>query len=308
MAHHPKRRRRSSPGRGILRLLLLSAVLSAALLFSAQRLRAAPAGAAATFRAVAAEHTPPIPTPAPTPTPVPTPAPTPVPTPTPTPTPDPYDYAQPVPDAPPVDDSWFADAAFLGDSRTEGLLHYTSIRPAGPFAYRGLNAQTIRTKAFVKAPGKKETALEALRQGSFSKIYLMLGVNELGWWSPEQFARQYGELIDLVRQAQPGAQLYLQTLIPVTATKSAEGVFTNPRLQAFNRVIRALGQEKAVYVVDVWSAFANEQGELPAGQSSDGIHLYPRDYDQWLTCLKRHTVPREDPSPREEVYRGDVSG
>lgn len=279
MAHRAKRRRRNFPGRSAVWTLLLALVLTAAFLLSDPNLQTPASQATPSLQAVAAEHAPPTPTPTPTPTPVPTPTPT------------PYDYAQSVPEAPPVDDSWFQDAAFLGDSRTEGLLYYTTIRPAGAFAYRGLNSQTIRTKAFVKVHGKKETALEALKEGHFSKVYLMLGVNELGWWSPEQFSREYGELIDLVRAAQPDAQLYLQTLIPITAAKSAEGVFTNLHLQAFNQVIRALGQEKQVYVVDVWSAFADAQGVLPAKQSSDGIHLYPRDYDQWLSYLKTHTVP-----------------
>lgn len=301
MAHRPKRRRLSL-GRSAARALLVSLFLIAAFLLSGHSPSAVPPRSTPDARALTAEHLPPTPTPTPTPTPVPTP------TPTPTPTPPPYDYSQPVPEAPPVDDAWFQDAAFLGDSRTEGLLYYTTIRPAGPFAYRGLNAQTIRTKAFVKAHGKRQTALEALKEGHFTKIYLMLGVNELGWWNAEQFSRQYGDLIDLVRAAQPDAQIYLQTLIPITAAKSAEGVFTNLRLQAFNQVIRALGLEKQVYVVDVWSAFADAQGVLPAKQSSDGIHLYPRDYDQWLSYLKGHTVPREASVPREEVYRGEVSG
>lgn len=304
MAHCPKRRRRLSPGRNAMWMLLLSLTLAGVLLLCGHRVSAPTVQASRDPHAAVAEHVPP--TPRPTPTPAPTPSPTP--TPEPTPTPVSYDYSQPVPGSPPVEDDWFQDAAFLGDSRTEGLLYYTSIRPAGSFAYRGLNAQTIRTKAFVKAQGRKETALEALAAGHFSKVYLMLGVNELGWWSENQFSRQYGELIDLVRQAQPDAQLYLQTLIPVTEAKSSEGVFTNLRLQAFNRVIRALGLEKQAYVVDVWSAFANEHGALPARQSSDGIHLYPPDYDQWLVYLKNHTVPREELPPREEVYRGEVSG
>lgn len=279
-------------------LLSVSLTLAAVFFLCDWNLSAVPPRLVSTLPAVAVEHA--LPTPTPTPLPTPTPAPTPMPA--------LYDYAQPVPGSPPVDDDWFQDAAFLGDSRTEGLLSYTSIRPAGSFAYRGLNAQSIQTKAFVKSHGGKVTALEALRAGHFSKVYLMLGVNELGWWSENQFSRQYGQLVDLVRAAQPDAQIYLQTLIPVTAAKSAEGVFTNLRLQAFNRIIRTLGLEKEVYVVDVWSAFANAQGALPARQSSDGIHLYPRDYDQWLVCLKNHTVPREDSSPREEVNRGESSG
>ena len=191
----------------------------------------------------------------------------------------------------PVELSWFEDAAFVGDSRTEGLLLYTAVRPAGRLAYRGLNVQTAATKTFVKDGDKRSTALEALQKGRFSKIYLMLGINELGWRSPEHFYTQYGLLIDQVRAAQPEAQIYLQTLIPVTAAKSAEGVYTNGKVQRYNEFIRTLAQEKEVYLLDVWSVFADEEGSLPAGQSSDGIHLYPDDYEVWLTYLRSHTIP-----------------
>ena len=52
-----------------------------------------------------------------------------------------YDFSRPVPLSEPVDDSYFDDAVFIGDSRTEGLitntglsntcLLYTSIFPQG---------------------------------------------------------------------------------------------------------------------------------------------------------------------------------
>ena len=202
----------------------------------------------------------------------------------------PYDYGQPVSEGSAVDLSWFGDAAFIGDSRTEGLLLYTGVRPAGRLACRGLNVHTARTKAFVAAGEARQTALEALESGTYSKIYLMLGINELGWESGQRFYEHYSKLLELVREAQPAAQVYLQTLIPVTAAKSAEGTYTNARVQVYNDLIRTLAREKEVYLLDIWSAFAGGDGALPAGESSDGIHLFPRYYERWLTYLQTHTV------------------
>ena len=76
----------------------------------------------------------------------------------------------------------------------------------------------------------------------------------------------------------------------VTAAKSAEGTYTNARVQVYNDLIRTLAREKEVYLLDVWSAFAGGDGALPAGESSDGIHLFPRYYERWLTYLQTHTV------------------
>lgn len=208
----------------------------------------------------------------------------------------PYDYAAPVPQTQPVDVDWFDDAAFLGDSRTEGLLLYTDLSPAGRLAYRGLNVQTVRTKRFVPQDGGTVTALDCLQSVSYGKIYLMLGVNELSWMTPPDYRQRYGELLDLILAAQPQAQIYLQTIIPVTAAKSAQGEFTNERILAFNQEIRGLATEKQVYLVDVWSAFVDEDGCLPQEESSDGVHLYQRHYQRWLDYLAVHTVSPAAPS------------
>lgn len=57
----------------------------------------------------------------PTPEPTPTPAPTPTPEPTPTPVPA-FDFSQSAPERETVEMDYFADALFIGDSRTDGLL------------------------------------------------------------------------------------------------------------------------------------------------------------------------------------------
>ena len=38
-----------------------------------------------------------------------------------------YDFSQPCPESPAVDNSYFEDAAFIGDSRTDGFLLYSGI-------------------------------------------------------------------------------------------------------------------------------------------------------------------------------------
>lgn len=233
--------------------------------------------------------------PAPTQRPVSTPAPTAAPVPSAAPEEESaYDYAAPVPESGAVDDAWFADAAFIGDSRTEGLVLYTTLKPGGAFAYRGLNVQSARTDRVIKVDGARYTAVEALERGAFAKVYLSLGVNELGWYNNGRYSKNYADLIDLVRAAQPGAEIYLQTLIPVTAEKSAASYINNPTILVYNDIIRTLAEEKQVYLVDVWSAFADEDGALPAEGSVDGVHLTKAYYGRWLDYLKTHTAPAAD--------------
>lgn len=196
-----------------------------------------------------------------------------------------------LPASDPVEDSWFADAAFVGDSRTEGLLLYSGLKAGGGFAYRGLTVQSARTDRVIAVNGQRYTAVEALARGSYSKVYLMLGVNELGWYNDTRYENHYAQLIDLVREAQPNARIYLQTLIPVTAEKSASSYVNNPQILVYNEIIARLAREKGAYLVDVWSAFAGEDGALDAEGSVDGVHLTRPYYVKWLDYLRTHTAP-----------------
>lgn len=218
----------------------------------------------------------PEPVPAVTQTPSPTPVPTPFPVPTALPAQEthpsaPYDYTVPVPASDPAEASWFSDAAFLGDSLTDGLLLYSGIRGADNLAYKGLTVQSIRTDKVIKTDSGKVTPLEALGTKTYGKVYLLLGVNELGWYNDQRFYKAYGGLLDLVRDAQPDAQIYLQTLLPVTAEKSdSHAYLTNDKVETYNALIAELAAEKEVYLVDLHASFAGDDGALCPEESTDG--------------------------------------
>lgn len=207
-----------------------------------------------------------------------------------------YDYAAPVPEGETVEDDWFADAAFVGDSLTDGLLLYSGIRGAENLSYKGLTVQSVRTDKVIRQDGAKYTPLEALGRKTYGKVYILLGVNELGWYNDQRFYDCYAQLVDLVREAQPDAQIYLQTLLPVTAEKSESHEWLkNEKIAVYNALIAQLAQEKEVYLVDAHAALADADGVLPAEKSTDGVHLTRSGYEIWADYLRRHTVSPETP-------------
>lgn len=207
-----------------------------------------------------------------------------------------YDYAAPVPEREAVEDDWFADAAFLGDSLTDGLLLYSGIRGAENLSYKGLTVQSVRTDKVIRIGDEKYTPLEALGRKTYGKVYILLGINELGWYNDQRFYDCYAQLIDLVREAQPDAQIYLQTLLPVTAEKSESHEWLkNEKIAVYNDLIAQLAEEKGVYLVDAHAALADENGVLPAEESTDGVHLTRSGYERWADYLRKHTVSPETP-------------
>lgn len=203
----------------------------------------------------------------------------------------PCDYTSPVPQSDPAAEDWFADAAFIGDSLTDGLLLYSGVRGPANLSYKGLTVQSARTDKVIKSGSGKITPLEALGQKTYGKVYLLLGVNELGWYNDERFYNAYAELIDLVRETQPDAQIYLQTLLPVTAEQSADHAYiNNSKIEVYNSLITTLAAEKEVFLLDTHAALAGEDGALPAEGSTDGVHLTKPYYKIWLEYLRVHTV------------------
>mgnify|MGYP003375033128 CR=1 FL=1 len=87
-----------------------------------------------------------------------------------------------------VDESYFDDAAFIGDSRTQGLLEYGGIEDHADFYCKtSLTVYNLfeKPKAFIQDGNEKITLEEALTRHSYKKIYLMIGIR----WEPGRRSR-----------------------------------------------------------------------------------------------------------------------
>ena len=152
--------------------------------------------------------------------------------------------------------------------------------------------ESVFTKKVWPAEGKEKVPLlDALAETGCGKVYLMLGINELGWSKEETFHDQYAKVIDRIREDHPDAEIILQTILPVSAKQDAKGSYVNnQRIGVYNEVIRALAEEKDCALVDVAEALAGEDGCLPNELNFDGVHLNPAGCRIWLEYLRTHSV------------------
>lgn len=230
-------------------------------------------------------------------TPVHTPEDTPVPTPEPTPSPTPEpDWSQPVPESEAVaQEDWFADAVFIGDSRTDGLHIFSDITAEAVFLeHTGITVYEILDgKKVIRQEGEKLPILDVLAQKQYGKVYVMLGVNELGYKAPQDFAEHYGKLIDAIRESQEDARIYVQSIIPVNTAdcKSYDQPYyvTNEGVVAYNEALVAMAQEKKVFFLNIAEVMEDEDGELKSDLSADGVHFKKSGYLLWLDYLTTHT-------------------
>ena len=73
-----------------------------------------------------------------------------------------YDFSQPAPQSDPVDNSYFDDAAFVGDSRTDGFMIYSGIGTGKNLTSNGLSIFKLGEKKALTINGEKYTLLEVL--------------------------------------------------------------------------------------------------------------------------------------------------
>lgn len=205
-----------------------------------------------------------------------------------------YDYSAPVPEAPKTDSTWFDDAVFIGDSRTEGLILNTGLNNAIEYTHKGLMVDTVFTKPVIDMDGAKVTVMDALKRTQFRKVYIMLGINETGWPYNDVFIHKYGEVIDAVKEINPDAQIYVQQILPVSRTVSAEHSYIkNEKIAEYNALLQEMAEEKQVYFVAAAEAVADGDGALPEDAAVDGIHLKKEYCVKWLEYLESHTVAAE---------------
>ena len=206
----------------------------------------------------------------------------------------PYDFSQPVPEGDEVDNSYFADAAFVGDSRTDGFLLYSGIGTGENLTSNGLSIFKLANRKALTIGEEEYTLLEALALKEYGKVYISLGINELGYNNDKGFYQSYCSAIDEIRRTQPNAVIYIQGLIPVNEEQYVEATgrdyLSNEHLRVYNDLLRQAAEEKQVVYLDLYPEFADENGSLPEEDSRDGVHLKKESCQRWLAYLKTHTV------------------
>lgn len=208
---------------------------------------------------------------------------------------EPEPLPSPLPETEAVEDTYFDGAVFLGDSRTEGLFLYSGLKTGHFYTAVGATVESVFSKKnFETEGGEKVPLLDAVAEQDCDKVYIMLGINELGWSKTKTYHDQYAKLIDRVREDHPEAKIVLQSIPPVSAKQEAKKTYVNnERIAAYNEVIKTLAEEKECYFLDVAACLTGGDGLLPKDLNFDGIHLNPAGCRVWLEYLRTHSLEEE---------------
>jgi len=190
--------------------------------------------------------------------------------------------------------SWFSDAVLIGDSRMDGFRLYSGTSEADYIVRAGMTVWEVAEESQdISVGGKKYSAYQILGWKQYAKVYLSIGINELGYYNPTGYAETYGKIIDQVRQLQPDAQIYVMTLIPVNTEvcrqNKQKSYINNDMIRQYNDALITMVSEKNVLLLNPVEIFADENGELIKDMTSDGVHFKKDGYTVWKEFLLCHT-------------------
>lgn len=189
-----------------------------------------------------------------------------------------------------ADRSYFDDALFIGDSRTVGLYEYGDLGNAIVLADSGMSVYKVFKQSFRLDSGEELTLEEILTQKQFGKIYVMLGINELGY-TFDQTVNVYKDMIEHIEAMQPDALIFLQANLHITEKKSETSpIYNNANINRFNQEVQQMADSRKRFFLDANELFDDENGNLSVEYTVDESHVLGKYYADWVDWILCHAV------------------
>lgn len=167
-----------------------------------------------------------------------------------------------------------ADIVFFGDSETAG----------GDFEKAFPNIKSINLGYIGEDTKGMLRRVDVIAAVKPKKVFLMAGINGLKNQTMSDFEYWYTVLVDSIQSAVPDAELYVESILPVTRCSD---YCDNAKIREANAILRHLANERNIPYVDLYDAYVKD-GALPDGMSYDGLHLTPGAYCIWYHMIASH--------------------
>lgn len=189
-----------------------------------------------------------------------------------------------------ADRTYFDNTLFIGDSRTVGLHEYGDLGNAVVVADSGMSVYKIFQQSFRMDSGEKVTLNDLLSERQFEKIYIMLGINELGY-PFESTVKRYKEMVTTIKEAQPETLVFLQANLHIAEKKSASSdIYNNENINRFNDTVKEFSEEDGDIYLDVNEIFDDGNGNLAEEFTADQSHVLGKYYADWVEWILQHAV------------------
>ena len=200
----------------------------------------------------------------------------------------------------PVSSDWFDDALFIGDSVTLKLWYYSDngslgdaeFLCAGSLGYNNALWDLYHPdNVHPTLNGEKVTVDEGARIINPNKIFIMLGMNDIGLYGVDGAVDGMRELVRRIHNNCPDADIYIESVTPMLEDMQLT-YLNNTTIAEFDRKAEAYCNEMGYHYLDIASAVGDGYGNLVYEYCSDaaamGLHFSDAGCYQWVEYLKNH--------------------
>ena len=196
-----------------------------------------------------------------------------------------------------VDDEYFEEVCFIGDSRTKGLLEYSQLPRWRGFYKVGSTAAAACVENEYTLDGAYYTnILDVIDRVDYDIYYVGYGTNELGYGNADKFIEELKVVIDEIKEYHPDAIIYVENILPMSQSYSDNNYsFSNSRALKYNDALKRMCQEYGdVIYLDIASCMRDpETGAALSDYIGDGLHYTPEGCREILKFIRGAVVEKK---------------
>ena len=192
-----------------------------------------------------------------------------------------------------VDASFFDDAVFVGDSVTLKLSYYAASSGKlgkAQFLTRGSYgvAHAVMDTMLLSYQGKDMVVEEAIKATGATKIFLMMGMNDIGLYGIDATIDNWGKMVERIQKACPNATVYIQSMTPIW-TGGEKGDLNNTNMDIYNGKLKTFALENNIEFIDVAPYMKDSTGGMATRYCSDEyVHVTDLGAAAWIRVLKAY--------------------
>ena len=186
----------------------------------------------------------------------------------------------------------FDKIVFLGNSITQGLLRHTEKLSRTDIINRGISGD--HTDGIL-------ARLQEIIHYKPKAVFLLIGVNDLfednrskPERTPAYVANNILSICKAIKNKSINTRIFIQTTLPINNEQylnkkpNIEFLFSNytPSVnEQINEVNKILKSNLSLNIIDLHSAFLNQDFQLNPKFSTDGVHLNELGYQNWINIV-----------------------
>lgn len=122
-----------------------------------------------------------------------------------------------------------------------------------------------------------------------SKVFLLIGINDLSKGIPEEVVLQnIFTIVSELKTKSQGTHVFVQSLLPVNPSfkNFPAGYALNESVITINTQLSKIEKKFGYTYIDIYKGFADKEGLMTTKFSTDGLHLNLAGYQHWVKMLK----------------------